>query len=489
MNLNVISTGSSHTLMNSNCVVVKRKPGPLNVNNLSDYLSTYDPQDIKEGKLRSVEGNVYIYDLNDYKVTKYDLLLFVAGVTDLGPTADSTQMEGIGYIELTLIGLEDPEVHEVIKLVYEVIARDEIEAKLELDYSECEMNNNYYVSKASNGKYRTYSRDKIDSMQWGAKLVSSIESFSHTKRIAPSHKGYIYDGDYYEMETLDLDLSYGNNLITKLRVQSWNGDYWLEINYSNKETILHNISSVPKSSTPLIEMSYDPLIETTIKVNWHFAEEVYIGVTNMVYRVGLTSWYITKSNLSQSDKIKDAYRDRLAIHLVPGINLGLENPGFIYSNLLASNKTWCSSREVRDSLDSLNTQPTPMTSGITIWENSLLKSYKLLETDMDVFVINEFNNNVSRNVAYFKDKSSVILPNNDFRLIGDGDLMIRDIDDSISIFLGGALNKVNIKTTLDLIGLYFSSSNKLAVNSVVNFFNTFIHKGKFYTLDDTYKLR
>jgi hypothetical protein len=137
MNLNVVYTGGSNTLMYSDIVVVRKKPGPLNVNNISDYLLTYEVSEIKEGKLRPMSPGAvdfYIYDLNDNKPMTYDLLIYVSTPVSLDGTGlPSNQLEGIGYIELTEIGLATPDTHEIIKIQYNLIEGVDYNTRLVLD--------------------------------------------------------------------------------------------------------------------------------------------------------------------------------------------------------------------------------------------------------------------------------------------------------------------------------------------------------------------
>lgn len=487
MNLSVISTGSSNSLMNSDCVLVKRKPGPLNANTIYNYLNQYDPSEIKEGKLNSVEDNVYIYDLNDAKVMQYDLLVYVMNTVNLDEVQESNNFEAIGFIELTLMGLALPQTHEKIKIVYNFITEGNIEPVLTLDYSESYMHNENYISTSSNNDYRSYSRARVDSMNMKSNLVNSIESFYISDSLAPTYQGYTYQGNYYELEALNLDLLYSNNLITNLRTQTWDGDYWLEITYSNKETLLHNISKVPATDIPIAYLAFDENVDTTIRIPWHFAEEVIVNPKSTLYRLGDNQWYIVDSNLSMEDKLKEGYRTKILGTLTPGRNTSLQNPHFVYSRSGNDEKDWCLTKEIRDALDMLNTVPTPTSPGTNVWENSILKSYKLLETDMDVFVINEYNSLVNRNVVYFSDKTKVII-NSPFKLIGNGELMVKAGTNFI-VYLGSSQKYKYIFNVYDLVKIYFSSSNKIINNDTpVTFENTFIHKGKFYTVSNTYKL-
>jgi hypothetical protein len=496
MNLNVVYTGGSNTLMYSDIVVVRKKPGPLNVNNISDYLLTYEVSEIKEGKLRPTSPGAvdfFIYDLNDNKPMTYDLLIYVSTPVSLDGTGlPSNQLEGIGYIELTEIGLATPDTHEIIKIQYNLIEGVDYNTRLVLDYTQGIVNNFNYLTEESNSDFRSYRKSYISkNINLSPELVSTIETYGSNKTVAPTYKGYIYDKDYYELESLDLDLLYGVNQITSFRVQFHKGDYWLEVNYSNKETILHNISSVPKSMTPLIDLANDPSVSTTKLVNWQFATSIYINPTNTCYRSNpLGTWYLTKTDYSPTDKLNNVYRDRLNSDLSPGLIVGNYNSKFVFSREGNTIVDWCLNKEVRDRLKSLNTYATNTNTAFTVWENSPLKSYKLLETDLETFVIQEYNSTANLIKVYFPDKTTYTFnsTNTKFKILGNGELMIRT-SYGFNLYQG-SVNKVKeVESIFDLVEVYFSTFDRPLDSNSVDFDTTLIHSGKFYILDNNYKLK
>lgn len=494
MNLNVIYTGGSNTLMYSDIVVVKKKPGPLNVNTISDYLSTYNVEDIKEGKLRPVPlggAEFFIYDLNDLKVMTYDLLIYVSTPTSFdGSGLPSNQLEGIGYIELTEIGLANLTTHEVVKIKYNLIEGVDYNTRLTLDYTEGTVNNLNYLTEESNSNFRSYSKEYISkNISLAPKVGNFFESYNTLDTIAPIYKGYLYNKNYYEIENLRLNLSYGINQITNLRIHLHEGDDWLEVSYSNKETILHNITRSPVIHGPLITVALNPLALFTKLVVWTFATEAHINPSSMCYKSNPSGvWYLTRTDYPIEMKLNNVYRDRLNSDLSPGYNLNIENQGFIYSRAGNGNANWCLNKEVRDRMNSLNIYTSNLNSASILWENSPLKSYKLLETDMECFILMEYNSTANITKAYFSDRTSLIIPaNSKFRIIGGGELMVKT-ENGFNIYQGSANKVKSIDNVFDLIELYFSSFDSMISTISLTYENTLIHRGKFYTLDENYLL-
>jgi hypothetical protein len=551
MNLHVEYSGSSGTLMHADVVVVKKKPGTLDVNDMTDYLKSYLPSERKEGRLRE-DGNVidpqtgnveyYYYDLNPNKNFIYDLLIFIdtqvgvhykkdangdfildekgnrIQVWDAEPLDPETVC--IGYAEITSQGLGLAETKEVLKVKYILEEGEKYTAVLDLDFRGMIPIIGNYITTEPTGNDRTYSKEYINSqIEFSPRLASTLEAYNDPYTIAPTYKGYLYQGEYYELESLDLNLKWDGETVYDMRIKLFGSDYWLEVTYSSRKSILHNVSKLPASTTPLISL-VDGV--NTILVDWGDYLEVVLTPNNMYHlpapEKGVTHTWVQSKTIFNADKRSTAnprphrqtnlkYSKALGSTISPGIVV--DNPEM---NVVFSKKepieNWCMNKEVRDRMLSLNTFLTDDRSDLIIWDNNYFSySYQVKETDMEIFIVREYTANRSTYRAFFPDKT--VLPMNAYvrssetiidsqsvkieipryKLIGKGELLVENSDGSLAIYSGGKDKVTQIKLRSDLADLYFGSFDRPISIEPVKYNTTLIHNGKFYFLDTNYNLR
>lgn len=478
MSLNVIYTGSSSTLLTSDIVMVKKKPGILNENIISDYLLNYSNADIKEGILRpGNEDNTYVYDLNDAKVMQYDLLIFVRGNVVFNSTT-LREMEGIGYIDLPRMGLASSQTHEVINIKYTILDSVVYGNVLTYNYDKSSFIISNYLVNAVSGKSVSLTRSNIDSLKFNHRLSTAMEA--QNSAIAPALSGYIYNNKYYENLELNLNLVYSTNSVTKLDIRNFSGNDWLEIRYSNNEILLHNISVLPKVSTPLID-SVNGV--DTIKISCPSYTDIVASISNLVYKNTLGQWVFTYPYYTPTEMLDNDNRIILKPNLLPGYKEKDGDCSIVYSDVTSKTTVnWCDDKEIMDRLYQLNVDDSNnMASGV--WENSTLAYYRLLNANPYFIVLNKFSETASRIEVYFEDKTmysfSSTLP---YRILDKGEIMIKTGASGFIILSNSANNVTTISNVYDLAKYYFSSFNSLITEYTITFENTVIYGGKYYSL-------
>lgn len=484
MALNVIYTGSASTLLTSDIVMVKKKPGILNENIIADYLSNYSNADIKEGILRpGNEDNAYVYDLNDAKVMQYDLLVYVRGNVVFNSTT-LNQMEGIGYIDLPRMGLANLQTHEVIKIKYTILDAVIFGNVLTYNYDKSSFDISKYIVNAVSGKHVSLSRTNVDKLKFNHRLSAALEAKKTS--IAPALSGYLHNGKYYENLNLDLNLNYSVNSVTKMDIRSFTGNDWIEIRYSNGDIILHNISLFPKVPTPLID-SVDGI--NTIKISTPSYTDIITTDTNIAYKNTVGQWIFTYPHYTPTEMLDNNNRIVLKTNLIPGYKEKDGTSSLVFSDVTFKDTVnWCSDKEIMDRLYSMNVDDSNNMSG-HVWENSTLAWYRLLNANQYFIILNKFSEIASRIEIYFSDKTMYTFPTTTaFRVLDKGEVMIKNGATGFTILSNSANNATVINNVYDLAKYYFASFNSLIEEYSVTFENTIIYGGKFYSLKNNNKL-
>lgn len=256
-NPSLIYSGLSSNIKESCAVVVRKLPGEVNLNNISNYLSNYDPVNIRRAELIELEEGRSKYKLDEPLPVTFDLLIFVNEIFSLNDPNISNTYLGIGYINLPTLGSDnlDPDI-------YLDLSWNEIDSTADINFTS-ELTNEptlelvNYESKNNIESHITMV-NKNDLNNYGIKYLPSTESDS--QGITNVNKGIISSNKFYEVPNIGIKVVNENINIIDTTYINYKSNEWVEILNSDGSKYMRNLTKYPKGV--LMNTPYDPSTET-----------------------------------------------------------------------------------------------------------------------------------------------------------------------------------------------------------------------------------
>lgn len=361
--------GMEESLLNSNIVVVSKKPGELSSSSLSTYLSNYSEDEIKLGKISSKVGDSITYELADSPTLAYNLILFVTSDLDLAlPNAGQnvTNLYSIGAIELPSLELPigiSPKVS--ITIEFNSIESEELTIN---DVLSVNANSEEYEKSelGLSGINETHTPDELA-------LTSTTHHKYGDNPISPEvsriSEGFVYKGTYYSDARLEYTFLLENKftldgvtqILQNLQSITYLDEDYLRCDFTSG-VILVNVTelpnyiygtnlSIPSEAGVFIKKD----IPYIITVNPDFI--IIKGATESLglYRISIVD-YLLKGVDSLSTILDDLPShpelEQINYSLVPGTDLSSRDICTVFSHPKEDN--WFFQKEYSNYLKNLN---------------------------------------------------------------------------------------------------------------------------------------
>lgn len=431
----ILSLGTSESLKKANIVVVKRVNWEINKINLPNFLSAYNDNDIKLGKLIS-SGNTNIYELSNGGVDEFDLILFVINSFELDqPDLTPSLFTSIGVIEIPKIGISNPETTQ----------------KLELDFTESSSESgssiNTSVSLNINsanytdlGEYSLVTEES--SKNFYSSILKPTLNYNGSNKLSYVGGGYIFENKLYKKERINLSFSNVSEIISYQQI-SHNDKEYLRFKFSDGSTILRDITSSPEGELLLSTSNSNVYIEASPNIEFLLNPD-YLVYTNLISRVT----YIIKTSViidggyTSITEFQTSDKEKVDSRLVWGTDVESNTVSTIFSDPYRTD--WCLQSKYNsffNSLDFLNTSS---------------RSYGLESHNSKIFIIKEFNKNSTnlfRRLAIDYKGNFVELNSSEFNLDIDGNLIIPS-GSKFRGFKNNLSSEIKIEKIYDMYSLY-----------------------------------
>lgn len=285
-NLKIVHKGLDNNIVNSSAVMVLKKPGDINIVNISDYLSQYAIEETRKAELVSRDGNgINRYLLEDNDLKEFNLMIFVCNKFSILDEIEPSSYGVLGYLELPKMGVKELDPTLEIKLNFNYVPVGE-QTELEVDLSnDPEYKIKDYYTKDKSSTEEMLEKNSIHN--YGIDLVNSDVSRPNSITYIPN--GILSDGNIYEIPRLKVDTSdIVSHLIDTTYISYNNNEYvtyeFDDVKYLRNETLATNNTLSDLTNPETIRLDYEVQYKNTILMpdwiawkvnNWKYVSADY----------------------------------------------------------------------------------------------------------------------------------------------------------------------------------------------------------------------